>query len=63
MIIYTTTNSKQGTGVLNELKKRVEIRGGRIINSFIVRVNDKSNDELIRNTLKVLYELDLEIYI
>ena len=51
MIIYTTTNSKQGTGVLNELKKRVEIRGGRIINSFIVRVNDKSNDELIRNTL------------
>ncbi|WP_288976126.1 flavodoxin [uncultured Methanosphaera sp.] len=63
VIIYTTTNSKQGTGVLNELKKRVEIRGGRIINSFIVRVNDKSNDELIRNTLKVLYELDLEIYI
>lgn len=63
VIIYTTTNSKQGTGVLNELKKRIENRGGRIINSFIVRVNDKSEEELIRNTLKVIYELDLEIYI
>lgn len=63
VIIYTTTNSKQGTSVLNELKKQIEKQGGRIINSFIVRVNDKSEEELIRNTLKVIYELDLEIYI
>lgn len=63
LIIFTTTNSKQGMGVLNELKKHVELKGGRVINSFIVRVNNKTSEELTLNTLKVLYELDLDIYI
>ncbi|MDD6286532.1 flavodoxin family protein [Methanosphaera sp.] len=63
VIIYTTTHTRQGHGVLNDMKKRIESRGGRIINSFIIRVNDKTEEEIIRNTLRVIYALDLDLYL
>lgn len=62
VIIYTTTHTTQGHGVLKEMMKRIESRGGHVINTFIIRVNDKSKEEIIRNTLRVIYELDLDLY-
>ncbi len=63
IILYTTTNGKQGAKVLNTMKKKIEARGGIIVNSFILRVNNKTKQELITNTLKIIYELDLDLYI
>ncbi len=63
VIIYTTTNaSRGGYSVLKTMKDRIEAKGGRIINSFIIRVNNKTEKELILSTLRVIHELDLEIY-
>ena len=55
VIIYTTTNSNQGKNVLKEMKKQVEAKNGRVINSFIIRVNNKDDDELILATLNIFY--------
>jgi len=63
VIIYTTTRSSKGTSVLKELKKKIESKGGKILNSCIFRVNEKTEEELIMNTLKVIYELDLDLYV
>ncbi len=63
VIIFTTTNaSRGGYGVLETMKKRIEAKGGRIINSFIVRVNNKTEEDLVLSALRVINELDLEIY-
>lgn len=62
IILFTTTNSRQGYDVLRSMKNKIETKGGNIINSFIMRVNNKSEDELKINTLKIIKELDLDIY-
>lgn len=62
IILFTTTNSMQGHSILNDMKKRIEKKGGIIINSFIMRVNNKSEDELKNNTLLVLHKLDIDLY-
>jgi flavodoxin len=62
VIIFTTTHTRQGYDVLNKMKSPIEEKGGNIINSFIMRVNNKSEEELTINTLKVIKKLDLDIY-
>ncbi len=62
VIIYTTTNSRQGYEVLRQMKNKIEEKGGTIVNSFILRVNNKSDDEIKINTIKVIKELDLDLY-
>ncbi len=63
IILFTTTNSRQGYDVLNKMKKKIENKEGKIINTFIMRVNNKNKEELKINTLKVIKELDLDLYI
>jgi len=60
--MFTTTNSRQGYDVLKNMKKKLESKGGIIVNSFIMRVNNKSEDELKINTLKIIKDLDLDLY-
>ncbi|HII08207.1 MAG TPA: flavodoxin [Methanosphaera sp.] len=62
IIMFTTTNSRQGYDVLKNMKKKLESKGGIIVNSFIMRVNNKSEDELKINTLKIIKDLDLDLY-
>ena len=62
VVIFTTTNSRQGYDVLKHMKKKIEKNGGIILNSFIMRVNNKSENEIKINTLKIIKELDLDLY-
>lgn len=62
VIIFTTTNARQGYDVLKHMKNKIEIKGGTIINTFIMRVNNKSEDELRINTIKIIRDLDLDLY-
>ena len=62
IIIFTTTNSHTGYDVLNSMKEKIEEKEGNIINTFIMRVNNKNDEELKINTLKLIKELDLDLY-
>lgn len=62
LIIFTTTNTRGGYDILNAMKEKIENKGGKILNSFIMRVNNKSNEELKINTLKLIKQLDLDLY-
>lgn len=63
VIIYITTNSSQGHNVLKQIKKQVDIKGGQVINSFIIRVNNKTKQELLVNTIQLLPQLDIDLYL
>jgi flavodoxin len=62
IVIFTTTNSRQGYDVLKHMKKKIESKSGTILNSFIMRVNNKNDTEIKINTLKIIKELDLDLY-
>lgn len=62
IIIYTTTNTGKGYDVLKQMKEKLELKGAHIINSFIMRVNNKSDEELKINTIKLIKELDIDLY-
>ncbi|MBE6485769.1 MAG: flavodoxin family protein [Methanosphaera stadtmanae] len=62
IVIFTTTNSRKGYDVLKHMKNKIETNGGTILNSFIMRVNNKSNSEIKINTLKIIKEMDLDLY-
>ena len=62
VIIFTTTTSRSDYDVLKALKKEVEKQSGNVINSFIMRVNDKNKNQLRINTIKLIKELDLDLY-
>ena len=63
VILYTTTNGTNGRGVLKQMKKEVDDKGANVINSFIIRTNNKTNQELLINTVKLLPQLDIDLYI
>jgi len=63
VILYTTTKANNATGVLKQMKKLVEDNNGVVVNTFIQRVNDKSEQDLMVNTIKLLPHLDIDLYI
>lgn len=63
VMIYTTTNGTNATGVLKQMKKAVDKKHGKVVNSFIIRTNNKTNQELLINTVKLLPQLDIDLYI
>lgn len=62
VIIFTTTRSTGGTNVLKQIKKAVENKGGNVVNSFIVRTNNKTEQEILVNTVRLLPQLDIDLY-
>ena len=63
VIIYTTTNSTKATSVLKQIKQAVDDKGANVVNSFIIRTHNKSRQELLVNTVKLLPQLDIDLYI
>lgn len=63
IILYTTTKASNAKGVLKDMKKLVENKGAVVVNTFIQRVNDKTEQELMVNTIKLLPQLDIDLYI
>ncbi|WP_323735575.1 hypothetical protein PXD04_06660 [Methanosphaera sp. ISO3-F5] len=62
IIIFTTTNTGQGYDVLKQIKEKLEDKEAHIVNSFIMRVNNKSEEELKINTIKLIKQLDIDLY-
>lgn len=62
VIIFTTTNTGQGYEVLTQMKNRIEEKQGHVVNSFIMRVNNKTDEQLKINTIKLIKQLDIDLY-
>jgi flavodoxin len=62
VILFATMGSRSGSRVLGRMEEKVEARGGRMVNSFLMKTGDKSMEEIIEDTKKVIKELDLKLY-
>ena len=44
------------------MEEKVKVRGGRVIETFIITTKNKSNEEIINDTEVTINNLDLRVY-
>lgn len=62
VILFTTMSRQGGEGVIERMGEKIRARGGRIINSFMIKTGGKELIEVKEDTLRVISEKDLLIY-
>ncbi|BAW31620.1 MAG TPA: flavodoxin domain-containing protein [Methanothermobacter sp.] len=62
VILFSTMGRQGGNNVIERMAEKIKARGGRIINSFIIKTGGKQFNEIKEDTLKVIAEKDLKIY-
>ncbi len=62
VILFTTMGGKGGNTTIKRMKEKLEARGARIVNFFIIRTGGKEIIEIKEDTRKIIEELDLKIY-
>ena len=63
-VILFTTMSKAGSGeeTLDRLEEKVYLRGGRVVESFSLVTKDKSPEDIINDTERLIQTLVLKMY-
>lgn len=62
VVLFATMNSNRGETNIERLERKVKIRGGRVIESFVVKTKGKDTNDLIHDTETVIEMLDLKMY-
>lgn len=62
VILFTTMGGRGGRNVIERMKEKVEARGGRMVNSFIIKSGNREIGEIKEEVDTVIEEMDLEIY-
>ncbi|MCK9150912.1 flavodoxin family protein [Methanobacterium alcaliphilum] len=62
VILFATMGNQGGKGAIKRMKEKVEARGARTVNSFVLKTNNQELIEIKSNTLKKIEEHDLKIY-
>lgn len=63
VIIFTTTSNKEAYRILKVMKQNIERSKGEVINSFFMKTSNKTDDEILISTVKLVKQLDLDLYI
>ena len=62
IILFATMGGRGGKNVIERMKEKVEARGGRMVNSFIIKSGNREMEELKEEVDTIIEEMDLEIY-
>lgn len=62
MILFATLGGSGGSKTIERMREKIEIRGGRMITSFIVKTAGKKLFEIDEEVKKIIKEMDLKIY-
>ncbi len=62
IILFATMGGKGGKNVIERMKEKVEARGGRMVNSFIIKSGNREMEEIKEEVDTIIEEMDLEIY-
>lgn len=62
VILFATMGNQGGKGVIKRMKEKIEARGARTVNSFVLKTSNQELIEIKENTRKKIEELDLKIY-
>lgn len=62
VILFATLGGSGGRKTIERMREKVEVRGGRMITSFIIKTASKQNYEITNEVKEIVNELDLKIY-
>jgi len=62
IILFSTVGRQGGNNAIERMAEKIRARGGRIINSFIIKTGGKQFNEIKEDTLNIIEEKDLKIY-
>ena len=62
VILFATMGGRGGKNVIERMKEKVEARGGRMVNSFIIKSGNREMEEIKEEVDTIIEEMDLEIY-
>ena len=62
VVLFATMDTNRGETNIERLEEKVKIRGGRVIESFVIPTKDKSPEKLVRDTEAIIKMKDLKMY-
>lgn len=62
IFLFTTMSSDNGRSAIERMEEKVKVRGGRVIETFIISTKNKSSTEIINDTEVSINTLDLKVY-
>jgi len=62
VILFATLGGSGGEKTIQRMKEKIELRGGRIVTSFLIKTAGKQMYEINNEVKKIVEEMDLKIY-
>ena len=62
VILFATLGGSGGKKTIERMREKIEVRGGRMITSFLIKTAGKESFEIGEETKKTIEEMDLKIY-
>ncbi|HEX3013915.1 MAG TPA: flavodoxin [Methanobacterium sp.] len=62
VILFATLGGSGGRNTIERMKEKIEVRGGRMITSFLIKTAGKKMYEIEDEMKKIIEEMDLKIY-
>ena len=62
VVLFATMGRSGGEKVIERMKEKIELRGGRMIASFLIKTASKEIYEINNETKRIIKEMDLKIY-
>lgn len=62
VILFATMGSRGGRTAIDRMREKVEARGGRMVNNFLLKTGGKDLQEIEMDTKKIVEEMDLKLY-
>jgi flavodoxin len=62
VILFSTYGGSGGGKTIERMKEKIELRGGRMVTSFLIKTAGKQLYEISNETKRIVEEMDLKIY-
>ncbi len=62
VILFATLGGSGGRNTIERMKEKIEVRGGRMVTSFLIKTAGKKIFEIEEEMKKTVEEMDLKIY-
>jgi flavodoxin len=62
VILFATLGGSGGGKTIERMKEKIEVRGGRMVTSFLIKTGSKEMYEIANEVKKTVKEMDLKIY-
>ena len=62
IVLFTTASASDGESTLEKMEMKVRARGARVVQQFSLKTKDKSAKQLQKDTDRLFYLLDLNLY-